>query len=74
MTSENTTAENADGARLDWLEKRAWQVWKNVFRIRGRVLSFECLERLGCWLSNRFLGGKDSHCPTDVTILKFTVD
>ena len=29
MTSENATVENADSSRLDWLEKRAWQVWKN---------------------------------------------
>ena len=29
MTSENTTIEGADSSRLDWLEKRAWQVWKN---------------------------------------------
>ena len=29
MTSENATVDSADSSRLDWLEKRAWQVWKN---------------------------------------------
>jgi hypothetical protein len=29
MTSENAIVDGADAARLDWLEKRAWQVWKS---------------------------------------------